>query len=138
MNRADIVDAYPELIRAAEGPVMDSSCACLMRLAGAVHEQGYKVVLTGEGADEALAGYAWFKTQKIRDILLRRFGPTIPAAIRSLVLGMMGGDRAHLPDAVPDPGRAHRPARRLRPAGPGPVVPLLRRHVESARRSFGL
>ena len=104
LNRADIVDAYPELIRAAEGPVMDSACACLMRLAGAVHQQGYKVVLTGEGADEALAGYAWFKTQKIRDILLRRFGPTIPAAIRSLVLGMMGGDRAHLPERFPIQG----------------------------------
>ena len=104
LNRADIVSAYPELIRAAEGPVMDSACACLMRLAGAVHQQGYKVVLTGEGADEALAGYAWFKTQKIRDILLRRFGPTIPAAIRSLVLGMMGGDRAHLPARFPIQG----------------------------------
>ena len=33
-----------------------------------MHEQGYKVVLTGEGADEALAGYAWFKTQKIREL----------------------------------------------------------------------
>src|SRR6516162_9284384 len=67
MNRGDIVAAYPELIRAAEGPVMDSSAACLMRLARAVHDQGFKVVLTGEGADEALAGYAWFKSQKIRD-----------------------------------------------------------------------
>ena len=73
MNRADIVAAYPELIRAAEGPVMDSSSACLMRLARAVHAQGYKVVLTGEGADEALAGYAWFKTQEIRDML--NWGP---------------------------------------------------------------
>ena len=104
LNRADIVAAYPELIRAAEGPVMDSACACLMRLAGAVHQQGYKVVLTGEGADEALAGYAWFKTQKMRDILLRRFGPTIPAAIRGMVLGMMGGYRAHLPARFPIQG----------------------------------
>jgi asparagine synthase (glutamine-hydrolysing) len=101
LNRADIVAAYPELIRAAEGPVMDSACACLMRLAAAVHQQGYKVVLTGEGADEALAGYAWFKTQKIRDALRRRFGKTVPAAIRGLVLGLMGGDRAHLPNRFP-------------------------------------
>ena len=101
LNRADIVNAYPELIRAAEGPVMDSACACLMRLAGAVHQQGYKVVLTGEGADEALAGYAWFKTQKIRDVLRRKFGNTVPSAIRSLVLGLMGGDRAHLPARFP-------------------------------------
>jgi asparagine synthase (glutamine-hydrolysing) len=101
MNRSDIVAAYPELIRAAEGPVMDSACACLMRLAGAVHQQGYKVALTGEGADEALAGYAWFKTQKIRDVLRRRFGPSIPGAIRALVAGSLGGDPAHLPARNP-------------------------------------
>jgi asparagine synthase (glutamine-hydrolysing) len=66
MTRSDIVAAYPELITAAEGPVFDTSCACSMKLAAAVHEQGYKVVMTGEGADEALAGYMWFKTQKLR------------------------------------------------------------------------
>ena len=91
MNRGDIVAAYPELIRAAEGPVMDSSAACLMRLARTVHDQGYKVVLTGEGADEALAGYAWFKTQHIREAL--SFGPVIPAlkGARSLALASIGG-----------------------------------------------
>ena len=88
MNRADIVAAYPELIRAAEGPVMDSSCACLMRLARAVHAQGYKVVLTGEGADEALAGYAWFKTQEIRERLTEPVAIFINPAVRSLVLGV--------------------------------------------------
>ena len=46
-----------------------------MRLAAAVHEQGYKVALTGEGADEALAGYVWFKTQKIRDAVIGRDRP---------------------------------------------------------------
>ena len=93
MNRADIVAAYPELIRAAEGPVMDSSAACLMRLAQAVHDQGYKVVLTGEGADEALAGYAWFKTQKIRDAVSWR--PDRPALKRCAKPGP-GVDRRHV------------------------------------------
>ena len=134
MNRADIVAAYPELIRAAEGPVMDSACACLMRLAGAVHQQGYKVVLTGEGADEALAGYAWFKTQKIRDVLRRKFGNTVPSAIRSVVAGVDGRRPGPPAAAVPAPGRPHRPAGRLRPDGPGAIVRLLRRHVEAARR----
>ncbi len=97
MNRADIVAAYPELIRAAEGPVMDSSCACLMRLARAVHGQGYKVVLTGEGADEALAGYAWFKTQSIRERLNRWSLGFINPAFRRLVLGSMRGNPAHVP-----------------------------------------
>lgn len=104
LNRADIVGAYPELIRAADGPVMDSSSACLMRLASAVHAQGYKVALTGEGADEALAGYAWFKTQKIRERLRRRFGNTIPSAIRAGILGWMGGDRRFLPPRYPMQG----------------------------------
>jgi asparagine synthase (glutamine-hydrolysing) len=97
MNRRDIVAAYPELIRAAEGPVMDSSCACLMRLAGAVHGQGYKVVLTGEGADEALAGYPWFKTQGLRELFNRIGLSFVNPAVRSLVLASMRGNPAHVP-----------------------------------------
>jgi asparagine synthase (glutamine-hydrolysing) len=95
MNRSDIVAAYPELIRSAEGPVMDSSAACLMRLARAVHSNGYKVVLTGEGADEALAGYAWFKTEKIRNLL--SVGPVVSLlkGARSLTLASIGGGSAH-------------------------------------------
>jgi asparagine synthase (glutamine-hydrolysing) len=79
MNRSDIAAAFPELVVAAEGPVLDTSCACLMRLAAAVHGQGYKVVLTGEGADEALAGYIWYKSQKIRNWVGQHFGD-FPAA----------------------------------------------------------
>jgi asparagine synthase (glutamine-hydrolysing) len=100
MNRRDIVAAYPELIRAAEGPVMDSSAACLMRLARAVHSNGYKVVLTGEGADEALAGYAWFKTSKIRNML--SVGPVLSLlkGARSLTLASIGGGSAHRADLL--------------------------------------
>jgi asparagine synthase (glutamine-hydrolysing) len=97
MNRGDIVAAYPELIRAAEGPVMDSSCACLMRLARAVHAQGFKVVLTGEGADEALAGYAWFKVQQIRQWFQHWSLDSVNANVRKWVLASMGGDPAHVP-----------------------------------------
>ena len=57
----DILDNYPELVRAAEAPVTDTSCAGLLMLAREVHAQGFKVALTGEGADEWLAGYSWFK-----------------------------------------------------------------------------
>jgi len=97
MTRADIMGAYPELIRAAEGPMMDSSAACLMRLAQAVHERGFKVALTGEGADEALAGYPWFKSQQIQDALRRRLGEGIPRMIRRVATGSMRGNPAHLP-----------------------------------------
>src|SRR5262249_3880874 len=97
MNGRDIVAAYPELIRAAEGPVMDTSCACLMRRARAVAAQGFKGGLTGGGADEALAGYAWFKTQAIRDRLSQIGLSFINPAVRSMVLASMRGTPAHVP-----------------------------------------
>ena len=56
---------YPELIAAAEFPVIDTSCVGLLNLARSVHQHGYKVALTGEGADEWLAGYSWFKIRKL-------------------------------------------------------------------------
>ncbi len=61
----DALDSYPELIHAVEAPVIDTSSAALMLLARKVHSCGQKVVLTGEGADEWLAGYPWYKADKI-------------------------------------------------------------------------
>src|SRR5688572_12597404 len=61
----DTLDTYPRLIAAAEAPVIDTSCAALLQLAGRVHSCGQKVVLTGEGADEWLVGYPWYKAAKL-------------------------------------------------------------------------
>ncbi|GIW82061.1 MAG: asparagine synthase (glutamine-hydrolyzing) [Gemmatales bacterium] len=61
----DVLSHYPSLIRAAECPVVDTSCAALLRLAAKVNELGYKVALTGEGADEWLAGYPWYKVDRL-------------------------------------------------------------------------
>ncbi len=61
----DALEMYPQLIQAAESPVIDTSCAALLMLAKRVHGCGQKVVLTGEGADEWLAGYPWYKIAKI-------------------------------------------------------------------------
>jgi asparagine synthase (glutamine-hydrolysing) len=82
---ADVVAAnYGRLIEAAESPVLDTSCAALLRLAREVHKQGNKVVLTGEGADEALAGYIWFKIREMARVL--DVGPFKPStAISRLV-----------------------------------------------------
>jgi asparagine synthase (glutamine-hydrolysing) len=57
------------LIQAAEAPVIDTSCAALLKLARKVHECGQKVVLTGEGADEWLVGYPWYKAAKAIEYL---------------------------------------------------------------------
>jgi len=61
----DTLNTYPRLIHAAEAPVIDTSCAALLLLAQRVHGCGQKVVLTGEGADEWLIGYPWYKAAKL-------------------------------------------------------------------------
>src|SRR5262249_49811201 len=61
----EVLNTYPELIRAAEAPVVDTSCAALLMLAREVHARGFKVALTGEGADEWLAGYPWHKVNRV-------------------------------------------------------------------------
>ena len=97
MDRSKIASTFPELIRAAEGPVLDTSCAALLRLAQSVHQQGYKVALTGEGADEALAGYIWYKTQAIRDAITGRIGKGLPRLTRKLLMRSVAGGRYQLP-----------------------------------------
>jgi asparagine synthase (glutamine-hydrolysing) len=97
MTHADLANAFPETIEAAEGPVLDTSCACMIRLAQAVHAQGYKVVLTGEGSDEGLAGYLWFKTQKVQQIIRRYLGNGILRRTRRLLTGSKQGTRFQPP-----------------------------------------
>lgn len=55
----------------AEIPVLRTAPVPMRRLSGLVREQGYKVVLTGEGSDEVLGGYDIFKEAKIRHFWAR-------------------------------------------------------------------
>jgi asparagine synthase (glutamine-hydrolysing) len=64
-RHSDALETYPKLIAAAEAPVIDTASAALLQLAGRVHANGQKVVLTGEGADEWLVGYPWYKAHKL-------------------------------------------------------------------------
>jgi asparagine synthase (glutamine-hydrolysing) len=61
-----IADCFPQVIWHTEKPVLRTAPAPLFLLAQAVQNEGYKVVLTGEGADEVLGGYDIFKETKIR------------------------------------------------------------------------
>jgi asparagine synthase (glutamine-hydrolysing) len=87
---AETLHSYPTLIRAAEGPVIDTSCGALLMLAKEVHARGFKVALTGEGSDEWLAGYPWYKVQR----LLNGFDviPGLPLSplVRRLYLSLTG------------------------------------------------
>lgn len=62
----DIAEIFPDVIRHTEQPILRTAPAPLFLLSGLVRKSGYKVVLTGEGADEVLGGYDIFKEAKIR------------------------------------------------------------------------
>jgi asparagine synthase (glutamine-hydrolysing) len=65
-SNADIGAAFFDTIRHTESPVLRTAPVPMRLLSGLVRSQGYKVVLTGEGADEVLGGYDIFKEAKIR------------------------------------------------------------------------
>lgn len=62
----DIAAVFPRVIWHTETPVLRTAPAPLMLLSQRVHAEGYKVVLTGEGADEVFGGYDLFKEAKVR------------------------------------------------------------------------
>jgi asparagine synthase (glutamine-hydrolysing) len=62
----DIATSFPRVIWHTETPIVRTAPAPLMMLSERVREEGYKVVLTGEGADEVFGGYDIFKEAKIR------------------------------------------------------------------------
>ncbi len=92
-SRRDIGEAFPQLIRHTETPLLRTAAAPLMLLSRRVREEGYKVVLTGEGADEVFGGYDIFKEAKIR-----RFWAQQPTSkFRPKLLGRLYGYLDHSP-----------------------------------------
>ena len=86
-TRRDIGEAFPRLVRHAETAVLRTAPVPLMLLAGSVREHGYKVVLTGEGADEVFGGYDLFKEAKVRRFWARDPG----SRLRPRLLGRLYG-----------------------------------------------
>jgi asparagine synthase (glutamine-hydrolysing) len=62
----DIAEVFPEVVYHTEVPILRTAAAPLYLLSQMVRRCGFKVVLTGEGADEILGGYDLFKEAKIR------------------------------------------------------------------------
>jgi asparagine synthase (glutamine-hydrolysing) len=89
----EVLQTYPRLVTAAEGPVIDTSCAALLLLAEEVHNQGYKVALTGEGADEWLAGYPWYKVHKLLSFLDIIPGLRLSQVVRRAYVRLTGAPR---------------------------------------------
>jgi asparagine synthase (glutamine-hydrolysing) len=66
VDAADIAAALPRVVELSEAPLLRTAPAPMLMLSGKVRAAGYKVVLTGEGADELFAGYDVFREAQIR------------------------------------------------------------------------
>ena len=111
----DIAENFPKVIWHTERPIVRTAPTPLFMLSKLVRENNFKVVLTGEGADEILGGYDIFKEvlirkfwarnpeSKWRPLLLRKLYPTLPlspARARYYLEtfykeGLLLGDRYH-------------------------------------------
>ncbi len=90
IQSSEIAEIFPEVVWHSETPILRTSPAPMYALSKRVREKNIKVVITGEGADEMLAGYDIFKEAKIRQfwakqpasklrpLLLKRLYPYIP------------------------------------------------------------
>jgi asparagine synthase (glutamine-hydrolysing) len=117
---ADIGREFPHVIRHTERPILRTAPTPLMKLSKLAHSSGYKVVLTGEGADEVFAGYDIFKEAKIRrfcsaqpqskwrPLLLKKLYPYLPqlkGQSQSYLEAFFGAQS----DAAADPLYSHLP-----------------------------
>lgn len=66
VDYAQIAQSLVDTIWHTESPILRTAPAPMGMLSQLVHEQDYRVVLTGEGADEVLGGYDIFKEAKVR------------------------------------------------------------------------
>ncbi len=96
----DIGRIFPEVIWHTETPIMRASPAPMFLLSKLVRDKQFKVVLTGEGADEILAGYDIFKEAKVRRFWAQRpdskLRPGMFKKIYPWISGLADGNASYL------------------------------------------
>lgn len=96
----DIGHIFPNVIWHTEVPILRTAPAPLFLLSQLVQENNYKVVMTGEGADEFLAGYNIFKEAKLRRFWAKQpdsaFRPTLLKKLYPYISDLSSGSGAYL------------------------------------------
>ncbi|MBN1853186.1 MAG: asparagine synthase (glutamine-hydrolyzing), partial [Pirellulales bacterium] len=80
-DHESIAEIFPEVVWHTEKPMLRTAPAPLFMLSELVHAAEFKVVLTGEGADEILGGYDIFKEAKVRRFYADCPNSTLRAAL---------------------------------------------------------
>ena len=71
-SEVEIGQSFPQVIWHTETPILRTAPVPLFRLSRLVRDSNFKVVLTGEGADEIFAGYNIFKEDRVRRFWARQ------------------------------------------------------------------
>ena len=119
VSRSDIAAVFPEVIRHAETPILRAAPAPLFLLSKLVRDSGYKVVVTGEGADEVLAGHDIFREARVRLFWSRDPGSAKRSRAAELLYPWMARSPGRMPAFArsffgrhldpADPALSHRP-----------------------------
>lgn len=119
VRERDIAEVFPDVIRHAETALLRTGPAPMFLLSRLVRDSGFKVVVTGEGADEVLAGYDIFREARVRRFLARDPGSEVRAGAVGLLYPWMARSPNQAPafarsffgrNADPDdPALSHRP-----------------------------
>jgi asparagine synthase (glutamine-hydrolysing) len=119
VSRGDIARVFPRVVQHTERPILRSAPAPLFLLSELVRDNGIKVVLTGEGADEVFGGYDLFREGVVRRLwaqdpdsddapeLLNRLYPYLarsPVSQQAMARHFFGQDL----EGWKEPGFAHR------------------------------
>ena len=81
IRQDDLADHFADAIQQSETFCFNAHGVAKFLLSRAVRDAGYKVVITGEGSDEILGGYAHFR----RDMLLYNRDGQDPATVKALL-----------------------------------------------------
>jgi asparagine synthase (glutamine-hydrolysing) len=94
IGKREFLDFLPEFVRYADEPLADLASIPLYYVSRLARQNGIKVVLSGEGSDEVLAGYGFERTQQMWNSFRRAQG--LPAPMRkatSLLAAPLVGDK---------------------------------------------
>jgi asparagine synthase (glutamine-hydrolysing) len=119
VSPSDVAAVFPEVIWHAETPILRAAPAPLFMLSKLVRDNGYKVVVTGEGADEVLAGYDLFREARVRLFWSRDPGSAKRTRAAELLYPWMARSPGRMPAFArsffgrrldpDDPALSHRP-----------------------------
>jgi len=94
----DIANEFPRVVWHSEIPLTRTAPTPMLILSKLVRDNNIKVVITGEGSDEILAGYDIF-----RETIIRRFWASQPSSsLRPTLLKRIYPDIPHLRNASPN------------------------------------